>query len=533
VDDYIRFLKTQIGGAWFRVAQNPQTGAWRVVRTPSAVRYDSTDNTLLALIGHQLTEPDHDDAGNILPDGVMVGVAGDCSGGQTPWGTVFSAEENVQDYYGDLEVAWNSNNGFVLGAGFDPGANVVPSVVPGNSGFYYGLLSNSFEKHNRDVYGYLVEIDPGQAPGLYYQSLSTGGDGKGHRKLGVMGRARWENAAFVVGSDWQLLDGKKIVIYGGDDRTSGRIYKWVSAAAYTTGMTKAQVRALLDEGTLYVCDFEDLNNNDGYTLLSTGLPPTEATRGTGRWVELSTTSTDIAPNAAALGDPTRTVGAALTDVNWNSIGGFPDDNTVRQALFTATNKIGAMELNRPEDVEWNALDPSGTPRLYVAFTNHTRRKALDQDGVLIPPAIHGTTPARADTVGRIFALEEANPASPQDSMTFTYFQVWGGSTGQGLFNAADPDNLMIDAAGGLWFGTDGNYGTNGRADAVYYVDLDPAHAAGQPGIVFPTFGLGFRVAAGPADSEATGPCFSSDMRTLFFNAQHPGESVSSTWPQDR
>ena len=71
----------------------------------------------------------------------------------------------------------------------------------------------------------------------------------------------------------------------------------------------------------------------------------------------------------------------------------------------------------------------------------------------------------------------------------------------------------------------------GKSDAVYYLDLDPAHKAGQPGIVNATFGKAFRVAAMPSDAEATGPALSSDMRTLFVSVQHPGEGVYSTWPQ--
>ena len=89
---------------------------------------------------------------------------------------------------------------------------------------------------------------------------------------------------------------------------------------------------------------------------------------------------------------------------------------------------------------------------------------------------------------------------------------------------------MIDRDGGVWFGTDGNFGTNKTADAIYYLDLDPAHAAGQPGVVTATFGKAFRVVAVPSDAEATGPALGPDMRTLFVNVQHPGESIWSVWP---
>ena len=45
-----------------------------------------------------------------------------------------------------------------------------------------------------------------------------------------------------------------------------------------------------------------------------------------------------------------------------------------------------------------------------------------------------------------------------------------------------------------------------------------------------------KVASAPVDAEFTGPCFSSDYKTLFLSVQHPGELTSdlerptSHWP---
>lgn len=536
VDEYIRHYKTQLGGSWFRVVQDPSTKLWSVDRSADNRRYDSTDNTLSRVTGTGVNALDHLDDGTLLPPGVVVGMAGSCSGGQTPWGAILSGEENVQDYYGDLETAWTSNQQFVTGQGFDAGRNIAPPFAASPASDF-GQISNPNEVHNRDSYGYLSEIDPEVAANVNYTSANAGGDGMGHRKIGSMGRARWENATVVTDGAFKLIDGQPIVIYGGNDRRGGRIYKWGSKATYAAGMTRAEVRALLDEGTLYVAHFAGLDNTTGVTLLATSALPTEATPGQGQWIEMNVTSADIAPNADALGTPGKTVGQALLDLNWNAIGGFPTDNAVRRALWTAATKIGVMELNRPEDIEWNANDPSGTPRLYVAFTNHGRQVALDQNGVLFDPTQHETlSPTRPDAVGSIFAMQEADPANPATSKTFTYFAVWQGTEGTGLLDVGNPDNLMLDAQGGVWFGTDGNFGLNGTADGVYYLDLDPAHQEGQPGIVMATFGKPFRVAAGPSDSEFTGPAFNADMTTLFGNIQHPGESFEtspSTWPQDR
>jgi secreted PhoX family phosphatase len=331
---------------------------------------------------------------------------------------------------------------------------------------------------------------------------------------------------------------------------------------YTNGMTKAQVRALMDSGKIYVAHFAEFDNTTGYQLKG-GVVPTESAPGTGTWIGLSVDNhTQVAPNAEMMvsGNASRlalwgamakatSVGNALLDINWNGLAGFPSDNFVKTSLFTAAAKIGVMELNRPEDIEWNPkatkLNGETVARLFVAFTKHGRANQLNQDGIrYVGDAstdtwgnyhneIHDANTIRDDAVGSIFAMEESNTTAPGSSMSFSYWRVFFG-TGKsktGVSDVANPDNLMIDADGGLWFGTDGNYSTNGTSDGLYYLDLDPAHRSGQSGISTETYGIAYRVIAGPSDSESTGPAFSSDMKTIFFSVQHPGESAVSTWPQ--
>jgi uncharacterized protein len=512
---YTDEYKKQVGGTWMHVVRDPATGTWAVDRSATypARRYDATDATLVKVVG-QTVGADTDDNGVALPANVVTGIQGNCSGGVTPWGTIFTGEENVQDSYGDLETAWTAAQKFQTGANFDPGSNVTFDTTPSTTN-EFGIGATA--SHPKDAHGFLVEIDPGLAPGEYYGKTTAG---VGHRKLGAMGRARWENATFAMGSDWKLIPNQPIVLYAGNDRRSGHIYKFVSSANYTVGMTKAQTRALLDDGKVYVAHFAGLDTTTGRTLVATQATPTEAAPGTGQWLELSTTSTAIAPNATALGTATKTVGQALTDVSWNGIGGFPTDGDVKKALFTASLKIGAMELNRPEDLEYN---PIGTPRIYVAFTNHTGGTALTQNGVLV-----ATQPNRADPRGGVYVMEETTTATPAASMTFKYWQAWAGDSNAGLFTATCPDNIMIDDKGGVWFGTDGNFNAQAKksADALYYLDLNPAHKT----TATPTYGLAFRVVAVPSDAEITGPAFSSKMSTLFFSVQHPGEDVTSNWP---
>lgn len=528
---YVEWYKKQLGGSWMRIVKDPETNTWSVDRTADNVRYDATSDTLVSVVGYELSAQATDDAGQSLPEGVVPGIQANCSGGVAPWGTIFSAEENTQSYYGDAEACWTSSNAFVPESGCDAGGPISLTLEPSQDSSF-GASPDPNAGNQRDFYGFLTEMDPGTAPADHYESVANGGDGVGHRKLGALGRARWENVTFYSDENFQLVDGQPVVMYAGDDRRGGRMYKFVSAEPYTAGMTTPEIRALLDEGTVYAAHMIDLDNDTGFTV--NGSAPTESAPGQGQWLEISLESEDIAPNAAALGDGTETIGEVLQDAEWNGIGSFETNNDILSALFTVANKLGIMENNRPEDMEWNPLDPSGTPRIYVAFTNHGRPTALDADGVLYDPEVHDTeSPVRDDPYGSIFVMEEADPANPGESSEFTYWAAWLGNEGDGPFDAANPDNLMIDADGGMWFGTDGNFGRNGTADSVYYLDLNPANSEG----VNPTFGVPFRVVAGPSDSEATGPALSADMGTIFFNVQHPGENIESlvfsTWPQVR
>jgi secreted PhoX family phosphatase len=580
VDAHIFWEKRQHGGSWMRV-ERQQDGSWRLIRHEDAKRYDSTDSTLASITGYTLSQPDTDDSGNPLPEGVAVGITADCSGGQTPWGTIMTAEENAQSQWGDFETAWVSDRQFILDdPAFGKGANIDPDPSASETS-EFGRHSDDATKHNRDVYGFLVEMDPGVAPEKFYTSVADGGDGVGHRKFGSFGRARWENMDTVTDADQKLIDGQKIVMYAANDRRAGRVYKWVSKDPYMAGMTRGEVRALLDEGTLYVghwgdldaltgltkydpsntaCNGEEVLNSDAgasaVTVRNNCTPLTEEDPGQGVWIELSVdNTTQLAPNAEANGDTTKTVGDALKDVEWNGVGGFPDDNAVLSALFTVAAKLGIRELNRPEDVEWNPVDKT----LYVAFTYHGRTIGMKQDGSLVlrnsarePVDIDGNVLdpgealpergiadlhsfVRADNFGSIFRVVESNPDNPAESDTFAFYPVFFGSQGDTAFDTARPDNLSIDADGGVWFGTDGNTSgsTNASADGIHYLDLDPAHKEGAPGVVNPTYGLGFRILHSANDAEATGPAWNSTMDTIFYNAQHPGESRLSSWPSSQ
>jgi secreted PhoX family phosphatase len=112
-------------------------------------------------------------------------------------------------------------------------------------------------------------------------------------------------------------------------------------------------------------------------------------------------------------------------------------------------KLGIMELNRPEDVEWNPKYPGGAV-VHVAFTKSGRQTGLNQQGVLYNPEDHDDfSPKRIDAVGSIFSMREEDSSNPGASLWFDYWLTWLGTKGTGPYDAANPDNLMIDHDGGV------------------------------------------------------------------------------------
>jgi hypothetical protein len=111
-----------------------------------------------------------------------VGTLGNCAGGQTPWGTFLSAEENYQHYYGEFEHRSSDR-------------------LPG------WLSWNEFYDQSPRHYGWVVEIAPltGEA-----------------KKLTALGRISHESATFARAKDGRA------VIYSGDDKAIEFIYKFIS-----------------------------------------------------------------------------------------------------------------------------------------------------------------------------------------------------------------------------------------------------------------------------------------------------------------
>lgn len=168
---------------------------WKVVP-------DARNRRIDALTDIELTGPVRGTA-PVKGATMVKGSVGNCSGGQTPWGTLLTCEENVDGY----AKAW-------AGSGYEA-------------------------MHQ----GWVTEIDP-------FDPAWT------PKKRTGMGRFRHENVAITVAADG------RVVGYMGDDMQDACVYKFVSRGRYNPADRAANLK-LLEDGDLYVANF----GNGSWVLL--------------------------------------------------------------------------------------------------------------------------------------------------------------------------------------------------------------------------------------------------------------------------
>jgi uncharacterized protein len=343
-----------------------------------------------------------------------IGTQINCGSGPTPWGTYLTCEETTSNRYDASQPA--------------------------------------------TAYGWVVEIDP-------YEPT------KRAVKRTAMGRFAHENAAYSIAVNNQ------VAFYMGDDARFEGIYKFVTAAPYSSS-NRAANAGLLDSGTLYVAKFND--------------------DGSGTWIPLKQGNTGLTADK-----------------------GFASQADVMVKAREATRAVGGTLMDRPE---WFAVNPKDKS-VYVTLTNNTNR------GVGTNPGVNPANPRSPNTDGHVIKMIETGSDPLATTFRWEIFILAGDAN---LADAArkgnlaadvalsSPDCINVDPMGRVWIQSDydstaTNMQSFGNCMMTY---INPVTKEAR------------RFLTGPNGCEITGLTWTPDMKTLFINIQHPGEDKvgSSTWP---
>jgi uncharacterized protein len=462
---------------------------------------------------------------NVNTDGLgnrIIGTGYSCSGGNTPWGTVLSCEENFQ-----------GSTAFFIGV--TEGVNANGSQTGYGAGFAgteFGLVG--------EKYGWAVEVDLADA------SVTP-------RKHTALGRFRHENVAVRAES------GRKLVVYQGDDRRGGHTWKYVSTNNVSNPTDKSNSR-LFEAGILYAAKY----NVDGTgrwvpLLLSTPTDPirpsdissvafangqTTGALSLGRsnlprrnGVAGSTTSGGFftvergdTENAAFVSGASGYLGRTLADF-------YTSQGAILVDAYPAANLAGATPTARPEDLE---INPRNLREVFIAYTDGAPGGDGYPDSRIFQVAKFGAEATAQQSNGGLYKITE--DSEDGTGLTFRWERLLqGGEAGSDQGGGfANVDNLVFDEQNNIYGVIDmtlssingfvngpdpvqnvidhsstGNtlpdnlravYGNNW----MFYIPVSGVNA----GQVVP-------LAIGPVRCEMTGPTFVGD--TLFLSVQHPGE----------
>lgn len=404
----------------------------------------------------------------------VLGTLNNCSGGVTPWGTVLSGEENVDQYFANGKSITDPRAAARLaryGLDKDATERKWERFDP-----RFDLSKEPNEAHR---FGWIVELDPSDPRFV-------------PRKRTALGRFKHEGTG-----PRPTADGR-VALYMGDDERFDYLYKFVSAEKLDSGTDQpARERnlTLLDNGTLYVARFAGASA-PGEIDGSGTLPSDGAFGGTGEWIPLARGTESLVPGMSA--------------------------EEVYVFTRLAADQVGATKMDRPEDVE--ASPKTGV--LYVALTNNDKR------GTAGKPAADEANPRNANKHGQVLELTDDAGDAAATRFGWRLFLVCGDPADPGTYFAgfpkdqvspiSCPDNVTFDEFGNLWISTDGN--ALNSNDGLFAVAVDG-----------PRRGEVKQFLTVPAGAETCGPVVQRDR--VLVCVQHPGEvdgasvdKPASSWP---
>ncbi|WP_239078816.1 PhoX family protein [Cellulomonas marina] len=282
-------LRTSIAAHGMSVVQVERRGddpRWYPVASPFGRRFSALSTRFRLtgpVVGHELVRTSTNPRGTSV-----IGTLNNCAGGHTPWGTVLSGEENVDQYFRGDPAAADPRNNEMYGLVGDDGE--------AGTGRYWWKVDPRFdmaqEPNEFNRFGWVVEIDPTDPSSVPLKHTA-------------LGRFKHEGATVAVAAD------RRLVVYMGDDQANQHLYKFVSKGKLGGSLRNGSF--LLQQGDLYVARFSAEGD------------PAADYDGTGEWIPLTKGGRSMVP------------GMSLEEV------------LVFTRLAAAA--VGATPMDRPEDVE--------------------------------------------------------------------------------------------------------------------------------------------------------------------------------------
>lgn len=326
------------------------------------------------------------------PTGLKLwGTLNNCAGGQTPWGTYLTGEENCHGYFWTDRKSAEGKR-LTKGLGGAQQKSYERYGIPSNW-YSWGRFHERFnvdkEANECNRFNWIVEIDP-------FDPSST------PVKHTALGRFRHEGAEMIVNKDG------RVVLYSGDDSPREYVYRFVSRDTYRPG-DKAHNMRLLSEGTLSAARYND--------------------DGTVTWLPL------------VFGE------GPLTPAN-----GFNSQADVLIDARIAADLLKATPMDRPEDVQPHPTSGkiyvvlTNNERLRPEQTNKANPRPENDFGHIIE-----MTAPDGDHAAPTFAWDFLIKCG--DPKVASVGALWNPATSADGWFAA-PDNVAFDSQGRLWVATD-------------------------------------------------------------------------------